>query len=95
MNDTGKGERIRETYIQVVRKNKNEHLYRTRQLKNKSHCLMPHRPPIYDTSNMEEIEEEVIYSEEETMEGSPYPDNTWNSDDTMYEEDHSSRSEWT
>ena len=80
--------------MQIAR-NKNEHLYRTRHLQNKSHFLRPRRSPVYGTSTMGELEEEVIYLEGETMEGNPYPDNTWDSDDTLYEEDHSSRSEWT
>ena len=43
---------------------------------------------------MEETEEEFIYFEGEPFERNPYPDNKWDSDDTLYEEDHSSRSEW-
>ena len=33
--------------------------------------------------------EEVIYSEGEPFEGYLYPDNTWDSDDSMYKEDYS------
>ena len=36
------------------------------------------------------MEEEVIYSEGEPFEGYLYPDNTWDSDDSMYEEEYSS-----
>ena len=32
--------------------------------------------------------EEVIYSEGEPFEGDPYPNNTWDSDDSMHDEDY-------
>ena len=55
---------------------------------------MPDWSQVYGTSTVEEMEEEVIFSEGEPLEGNLYPDSTWDSDDTLYEEDHSSRSEW-
>ena len=33
--------------------------------------------------------EEVIYSEGEPFEGYRYPKNTWDSDDSLYDEDYS------
>ena len=49
-----------------------------------------------DEPNMEDMEEEVIYSEGELFEGEGYlyPKNTWDSDDSMYEDDYSVRSGW-
>ena len=47
-----------------------------------------------DKSNMENKEEEVIYSEGEPFEGYLYPKNIWDSDDSMYEEDYSLKSGW-
>ena len=47
-----------------------------------------------DISSMEDMEEDVIYSEGEPFEGYLYPNNTWDSDDSMYEEDYSGRSGW-
>ena len=38
-----------------------------------------------DTSSKEDMEEEVIYSEGENFEGYPYPNNTWDSQDSSYE----------
>ena len=46
-----------------------------------------------DISDMEDTEE-VIYSEGESFEGYQYPNNTWNSGDSMYEEDYSSKTGW-
>ena len=34
-----------------------------------------------------DTEEEVIYSEDETFEGYPYPNNTWDSQDSLYEDE--------
>ena len=39
-----------------------------------------------DISSKEDMEEEVIYSEGEPFEGYLYPNNTWHSEDLMYEE---------
>lgn len=46
-----------------------------------------------DKSDMEDTEE-VVYSEGEPLEGYQYPDNMWDSDDSMYEEDYSSKTGW-
>ena len=73
--------------------NREEHLHRTRQLKNESHCLTPAFSK-YGTQSMEDMEEDIIYSEGEPFEGYLYPNNTWDSDDSMYEEDYSGRSGW-
>ena len=45
-----------------------------------------------DISSKEDTEEEVIYSEGEPFEGYLYPNNTWDSEDSMYEEDYSVKS---
>ena len=74
--------------------NREMHLHRTRQLKNKSHCLTPALSKYEDISSKEDREEEVIYSEGEPFEGYLYPNNTWDSDDSMYEEDYSVKSGW-
>ena len=37
------------------------------------------------TNSKEDREEEVIYSEGEPFEGYLYPNNTWDSEDSMYE----------
>ena len=47
-----------------------------------------------DISSKEDREEEVIYSEGEPFEGYLYPNNTWDSEDSMYEEDYSVKSGW-
>ena len=63
------------------------HLYRTRQSQNKSHCVKTAASVYDDISSKEDIEEEVYYSEGEPFEGYLYPNNTWNSDDSIHEED--------
>ena len=40
------------------------------------------------------MEEEVSYSEGEPFEGYPYPNNTWDSEDSISEEDNSVKSGW-
>ena len=45
-----------------------------------------------DISDMKDTEE-FIHSEGEPFEGYQYPNNTWDSDDSMYEEDYSSKTE--
>ena len=70
--------------------NREMHLHRTRQLKNKSHCVTPALSKYDDISSKEDTEEEVIYSEGEPFEGYLY--NTWDSEDSMYEEDYSVKS---
>ena len=52
-----------------VSQNREEHLHRTRQLKNTSHCLMPAFSKYDDVSSMEDMEEDVIYSEGEAFGG--------------------------
>ena len=37
------------------------------------------------------MEEDVIYSEGEPFEGYLYPNNTWDSDESTYEEDYSEK----
>ena len=80
-------ERNNSEYIQVSH-NRDIHLHRTRQLKNKSHCVMPIVSKYDDISSKDDMEEEVIYSEGETFEGYPYPNNTWDSQDSLYEDEH-------
>ena len=67
--------------------NRDTHLHRTRQSKNKSHCVMPAVSKYDDISSKEDMEEEVIYSDGETFEGYPYPNNTWDSQDSLYEDE--------
>ena len=38
--------------------------------------------------------ETVIYSEGEPFEEYQYPNNTWDSDDSLYEEDYSTKTGW-
>ena len=79
-------ERNSSEYKQQSR-NREMHLHRTRQLYNKSHCVIP-APSRYDElSNKEDTEEEVCYSEGEPFDDPLYPNNTWNSDDSAHEED--------
>ena len=80
-------ERNNSEYIQVSH-NRDIHLHRTRQLKNKSHCAMPAVSKYDDISSKDDMEEEVIYSDGETFEGYPYPNNTWDSQDSLYEDEH-------
>ena len=61
-------ERNSSEYIQVSQ-NREMHLHRTRQLKNKSHCVTPAFSKYDDISSKEDREEEVIYSEGEPFEG--------------------------
>ena len=68
--------------------NRDTYLHRTRQSKNKSHCVMPAVSKYDDISSKEDTEEEVIYSEGETFEGYPYPNNTWDSQDSLYEDEN-------
>ena len=80
-------ERNSSEYIQVPQ-NREMHLHRTRQIKTKSHCVMTAFSKYDDISSKEDMEEEVIYSEGEPFEGYLYPNNTWDSEDSMYEEDY-------
>ena len=74
-------------YTQVSH-NRDVHLHRTRQLKNRSHCVRPAFSKYDDISSKEDMEEEIIYSDGELFEGYPYPNNTWDSDDSLYEEEY-------
>ena len=47
-----------------------------------------------DISTKEDTEEEVTDFEGEPVEGYPHPNNTWDSEDSMYEEDYSVKSGW-
>ena len=69
--------------------NREMHLHRTRQLKNKSHCVTPALSKYDDISSKEDTEEEVIYSEGELT---YTPTILWDSEDSMYEEDYSVKS---
>ena len=80
-------ERNTPEYIQVSQ-NRDIYLHRTRQIKNKSHCAMPAVSKYDDISSKDDMEEEVIYSDGETFEGYPYPNNTWDSQDSLYEDEH-------
>ena len=83
-------ERETSEYIQLSQSSE-ENLHRTRQSKNKlSHCVISHRSKCEEKSEMDDTEE-VIYSEGEPFEGYRYPNNTWDSDDSLYEEDYSSK----
>ena len=84
-------ERNSSEYTQISQ-NGEMHLHRTRQLKNKSHCVKPALSNYDDISSKDDAEEEVIYSEGEPFEGYLYPNNTWDSEDSMYEEDYSVQS---
>ena len=86
-------ERKSSEYIQVSQ-NRELHLHRTRQLQNKSHCVTPAFSKYDDISSKEDTEEEVSYSEGEPFEGYPHPNNTWDSEDSMYEEGYSIKSGW-
>ena len=68
-------ERNTPEYIKLSQ-NRDIYLHRTRQLKNKSHCVMPIVSKYDDISSKDDMEEEVIYSDGETFEGYPYPNNT-------------------
>ena len=60
-----------------------ENIHRTRQLKNKlSHCVKSNYSKYEEKSDMDDTEE-VIYSEGEPFEGYRYPNNTWDSDDSI------------
>ena len=74
--------------------NRERRLHRTRQLQNKSHCIMPAISKCDDISTKEDTEEEVSYSEGEPFEGYTHPNNTWDSEGSMYEEDYSVKSGW-
>ena len=80
-------ERNTSEYIQVSH-NRDIYLHRTQQLKNKSHCVMPAFSKYDDISSKEDTEEEAIYSDGESFEGYPYPNNTWDSQDSLYEDEH-------
>jgi len=80
-------ERNSSEYIQVSQ-NREMHLHRTRQLKNKSHCVTPAFSKYDDISSKEDTEEEVIYSDGEPFEGYLYPNNTWDSEDSTREEEY-------
>ena len=68
--------------------NREAHLHRTRQLKNRSHCVRSAVSKYDDISSKDDMEEEVIYSDGETFEGYPYPNNTWDSQDSLYEDEY-------
>ena len=80
-------ERNTPEYIKLSQ-NRDTYLHRTRQIKNKSHCAMPAVSKYDDISSKDDMEEEVIYSDGETFEGYPYPNNTWDSQDSLYEDEH-------
>ena len=80
-------EKTNSDYKQVSN-NRESYLHRTRQLKNKSHCVLPAFSKYVDISIQEDVEEEVIYSEGESFDGCIYPNNTWDSEDSMYEEEY-------
>ena len=74
--------------------NREELLHRTRQSKNNiSHCVTMNSLKYEDKSDMDDTEE-VIYSDGEPFEGYQYPNNTWDSDDSLYEEDYSTKTGW-
>ena len=76
-------ERETSEYIQLSQ-SREEHLHRTRQLKHKlSHCAKSNYLKHDEESDMDDTEE-VIYSEGEPFEGYQYPNNTWDSDDSIY-----------
>ena len=81
-------ERNSSEYTQMSQ-NREMHLHRTRQLKNKSHCVTPAFSKYDDISSKEDTEEEVIYSEGELT---YTPTILWDSEDSMYEEDYSVKS---
>ena len=86
-------ERETSEYIQLSQ-SREEHLHRTRQLKNKlNHCVKSNYSKYDEESDIDDTEE-VIYSEGEPFEGYQYPNNTWDSDDSLYEEDYSSKTGW-
>ena len=69
--------------------NREEQLHRTGQLQNNiSHCVKINYSKCEEKTEMDDTEE-VIYSEGEPFEGYLYPNNTWDSDDSMYKEDYS------
>ena len=74
-------------YTQVS-PNREMYLHRTRQTKTKSHCVITASSKYDDISSKEDTEEEVIYSEGEPFDGYLYPNNTWDSDDSMYEDEY-------
>merc|ERR1711991_812096 len=61
-------------YIQESQK-REMHLYRTRQLQNKSHCVTPALSIYEEISSKDDREEEVCYSEGEPFEGYLHPNN--------------------
>ena len=85
-------ERNNSEYKQVSQ-NRESCLYRTRQIQNKSYCITPEISKYDNISTKEDTEEEVSYSEGEPFEGYPHPNNTWDSKDSMYEEDYSIKSD--
>ena len=81
MNHKQSVERETSEYIQFSQ-SREEHLHRTRQLKNNlSHCVKSNYLK-YEKSETDDTEE-VIYSEGEPFEGYRYPNNTWDSDDSI------------
>ena len=93
MNHKQSVERETSEYRQFSQ-SREEHLHRTWQLKNKlSHCVKSYQSKYGEESDMDDTEE-VIYSEGEPFEGYQYPNNTWDSDDSIYEEDYSSKTGW-
>ena len=73
--------------------NSKQRSHRTRQLKIKSsHCVTSHCAKSEDKSETDDMEE-VIYSERESFEGYQYPNNTWDSDDSLYKEEYLSEFE--
>ena len=80
-------------YIQESQ-NREMHLYRTRQLQNKGHCITSALPMYDEISSKDDREEEVCYSEGEPFEDYLYPNNTWDSDDSAHEEDYEVKSGW-
>ena len=80
-------ERETSEYIQSSQ-SREEQLHRTGQLKNNiSQCVKLNYSKCGEKSEMDDTEE-VIYSEGEPFEGDPYPNNTWDSDDSMHDEDY-------
>ena len=80
-------------YIQSSQ-HREELLHRTRQSKNNiSHCVTSNYSKYEKKTDMDDIEE-VIDSEGEPFEGYQYPNNTWDSDDSLYEEDYSTKTGW-
>ena len=95
-NRTSHMQSIKEGTSQNIQssQNREELLHRTRQSKNNiSHCVAKNSSKYEDKSDMDDTEE-VIYSDGEPFEGYQYPNNTWDSDDSLYEEDYSTKTGW-